>query len=490
MTEDTRTQQTAQSTNRVSRRRFVQAVGASGALTGLAGVGRAEGVLGSLQQQITLQWAASEEEAQASDQIVQALKNAGMSDNIGINFLSGGNVTDDRRNQYQQWLSAGREQPDLLRMDTGWTLPFIARNQLLNLSQNLSQETVDRVNNDYFAPAANSAKAPNGDLFAVPLWVGLPTMLYRKDLVTDAGHDPEGENWATESMPWQQFSQVTRDVLDQNSDIEHGFTFQADVYEGLACCTFNEFMTGWGGAYFGGRENLFGPVGERPVTVAEQPVIDSIRMVRTFINGQEDPVSLDGYAGNIVPEAVLQWTEGTSERPFANDNAIMHRNWPYAVNLYGSDENLGEDLGVMPIPYGVTQDEAQYEGTGGPTGALGGWHLAVNPNTQNQEAALEAVEAAATDQFNLDILGILGQIPPKPALLDTDEATNTEVIGRYMDTFKVVGQNAIPRPVTVVWPTESTQISQAVNNTYAGNQAPQPAMNELEQALTQIENSV
>ncbi len=28
-------------------------------------------------------------------------------------------------------------------------------------------------------------------------------------------------------------------------------------------------MTSYGGAYFGGRENLFGPIGDRPITVEE-----------------------------------------------------------------------------------------------------------------------------------------------------------------------------------------------------------------------------
>ena len=29
-------------------------------------------------------------------------------------------------------------------------------------------------------------------------------MIYRKDLVEEAGYDPEGENWATEPMSWQE----------------------------------------------------------------------------------------------------------------------------------------------------------------------------------------------------------------------------------------------------------------------------------------------
>ncbi|WP_227377541.1 extracellular solute-binding protein [Haladaptatus halobius] len=240
-----------------------------------------------------------------------------------------------------------------------------------------------RIEADYFETSLSTAKGPNGNLYAVPLYPDFPTMLYRKDLVEKAGYDPDGENWATNSIRWKQFSRVTRDVLDRNKNIPYGFTFQASQYEGLSCCDFNEFMTSWGGAYFGGRKYLFGPVGKRPITVNTQPTIDSLRMIRTFMNGQNDEVALDGYAGGIVPRAVLSWIEDTSLGPFLNGNAVMHRNWPYAILSAGDKSAFGTDLGVMPIPYAVTEQQVKYPGTGGPTAALGGWHVAVNPHTKN-----------------------------------------------------------------------------------------------------------
>jgi ABC-type glycerol-3-phosphate transport system substrate-binding protein len=485
------------SADSVSRRRFVQAVGASGTAIGLAGCTESDDSDDSTptedeaagSQEVVLEWAASEQEADRSDEIHQALYDAGMPENISIEFLSGGNVTDDRRAQYQQWLSAGRSKPDLLRVDNGWTIPFIQRDSLLDLSDHLDQETLDRVDDTYFDMTVQTATGPQGNLFALPLWVGLPTMQYRKDLVEEAGYDPEGENWATESISWQKFSQVTADVLEQNPDIDYGYTFQADVYEGLSCCDFNEFMTSWGGAYFGGLDNLFGPVGDRPVTVDDQQVVDSIRMIRTFIHGSDDEHALDGYEGNIVPEAVLQWTEESSRGPFTDGNAVMHRNWPYAVNVNGSEENFGEDLGVMPIPYATAESEAPYEGTGGPVAALGGWHLAVNPNSENVEAALEVIEAASKDSFNLEIFDVLGQIPPKPAVLEQDRAQQVPVMGRYLDAIQVAGENAIPRPVTVVWPDQSSKISREVNAAYSQDKSPEQAMADLKESLTAIENS-
>ncbi|MFC6728144.1 extracellular solute-binding protein [Natronoarchaeum mannanilyticum] len=484
----------------VSRRRFVEAAGAAGIVAGLGGCitandggdGTQEGEIdvGEVpDEDITLEWAASEEEAGASDEIVQALHQAGMPENIDINFLSGGNVTSDRQNQYEQWLAAGRTRPDLLRMDNGWTIPFIVRNRILNLERVLDDETVNRVKENYFSMTAQTAMHPqNETLHAIPLWMGLPTIQYRKDLVEQAGYDPEGNNWATESMTWQRFSEVTADVMQQ-SNVNYGYTFQADVYEGLSCCNFNEFMSGWGGAYFGGVDNLFGPVGERPITVNEPPVHDSIRMIRSFIHGNDAPETLDSMTGNISPTAVLNWTEQSSMRVFSNGNAVMHRNWPHSIRIHGAEDAMGQNLGVMPIPYSVTEEEAEYAGVGGPVAALGGWHVAINPNTERMASAVAAIEAATTDEFNLALFEILGQIPPKPELLETQRARDIPIMGRYMDQLQVAGENAVARPVTVVWPDESTQISQAVHSAYTGDKSPQQAMSDLESTLEQIEQS-
>lgn len=483
MSRNTRDRELRRSRRGVSRRRFVQTVGIGSAGLGIAGTGS---VLGDLQEDaVVLQWAASEEEAGEIDAINEAFHDAGVSENIEIEVLPGGDVTDDRRQQYQQWLAAGRTQPDLLRMDTGWTVPFIARDQLVNLSQELDDDTVSRVEEDYFDMTLESVSGPDGNLFGVPLWAGLPTMQYRKDLVEEAGYDPEGNNWATESMHWQEFSEMVADVRDEHG-LEHGFTFQADVYEGLSCCNFNEFMTSWGGAYFGGDEYLFGPVGDRPVTVGEEPTQESMRMIRSFLYGDDEEDTLNGYE-QISPEAVLNWTEPETARPFQDGDAVANRNWPFFVGQHGDEEMFGEDLGVMPIPYGVEEEEAEYPGTGGPVAALGGWNLAVNPNTEHMDEALEVVEAATTDEFNLDIFEILGQIPPKPHVLEEDRAQDVPVMGRYLDTFRVAGENAMPRPVTVVWPDQSTQIAQLVNAGFDGTLPVEEAASDLQAVIEDIE---
>ncbi|UPV76344.1 extracellular solute-binding protein (plasmid) [Halorussus limi] len=477
-----------------SRRQFVKAVGASGAAAGLTGYVES-GTVGEVQQGgTTLQWATDPDfKGQPWNQELEpVLYDNGLSKDIEIELLAGPSVTDNRRAQYQQWLSAGRAKPDILWVDSGWTIPFVVRNQLMNLSQaeNFPKSRIQRVENQYFDASVSTAKGPDGDLYALPIYPDFPTMQYNKQYLKNAGYgQSDFEKWATESMTWQKFSQVTKEAMNSN-DVQYGYTFQGSAYEGLSCCDFNEFMTSWGGAYFGNPEQyLFGPVGDRPITVDEPQVVNAIKMVRTFIHGSNANNTLSKYQGNIAPAAVMQWTEEPSRKPFTNGNAVMHRNWPYAINISGSEENLGKDLGVMPIPYAKTEKQAKYPLTGGPVAALGGWHNAINPNSKNKEAAVEVLKAMMSDEFKYKLFEVIGNVPPEPQLLTSERAKQVPVMGQFVEQLRIAGENAIPRPVTPVWPAESSKIAQQVNGAFAKGGKPEQAMTQLKAQLEAIEQS-
>ena len=465
----------------VSRRDFVKAAGASGAAVGLAGCT----VGGSQAGSNSIRWITSTDMAGESAAIKKALRNAGMSKDVNLEMVAGPASTDQRQAQYTRWLSAELDEPALLDMDSGWTLNYINRDQLLDLNKELEEKTLNRINNKYFQASVKTAKGPNGHLYAVPMYVDFGSMLYRKDLVKKAGYSPEKENWATESMRWKKFSKIVADTK-KKSGVNYGFGWQGNIYEGLSCCDFNEFMSSWGGAYFGGRDTLLGPVGNRPVTVNEQPVIDAVRMLKTFIFGSNAPNTLDGYE-RISPNAVLSWIEDSSLSPFTAGNMVAVRNWPYAIAAAGAEDALGNKLGVMPIPYATTEKKSKYKNIGGPMAALGGWHIGVNPYTSKKEQAMEVVDALTQPSFQIKLFEILGLLPPNQELLTTREAKKIPTVGQYIDTLQVAGKNSIPRPASVVWPQESTKIAQLVHAGMDGSSPPKQAMSTLQRQLKEIE---
>jgi ABC-type glycerol-3-phosphate transport system substrate-binding protein len=252
-------------------------------------------------------------------------------------------------------------------------------------------------------------------------------------------------------------------------------------------------MSSWGGSYFGGFENLFGPVGDRPITVDEQQVIDAIDMVRHFIHGSNPGGKFDDYAGNISPEAVVQYKEESSRKPFTNGNVLFHRNWPYSITINGAEDAFGEDLGVMPIPYEVTAEESPYgPEIGGIASALGGWHWTLNPSAPDEQtsAAVEIMETMVQRPVQLAMFELGGWAPPVPEALRSSDAKDLELIGRYVDSLAVAGENAVPRPATRVWNQQSDQVAKEVNAAFKQSKSSAQAMSDLQSSLQAIEESV
>ncbi len=491
----------------VSRRRFVAATGASGVAVGLAGCadligggggdggGTTTGTNGGSGGETTVTFGFDPVAVQENGEAIrEALHANGLSDDVTVEFVPGDQDSGQRRSNYTRLLSAGEGDPDMMLMDNGWVNVFIQRGQIQNLTELLPEEAITTINEEYFEGFTSTARDPESDaLYGVPIFPDFPTMQYRRDLVESAGYSPEENDWATEPMTWEEWSHVTADTLDNADDVDFGFTTQWDIYEGTACCTFNEVKASWGGAYFGGRDNLFGPVGERPITVDAEPVIRSLNMMRKFVH-DENFDSLSDYAGGFTPTDILGWTEEASRAPFANGNAVMHRNWPYSLALTGrdpaetEDPALGDDLGAMPIPYAVPESEAQASGMGGTTAALGGWHATVNPNSQQKDAVAQVLQATMQPDFQLELFRLQGWLPPRPELFQSDEAQNVPVVGEYLDTLRVAGENTLPRPVTAVWSDESSVIAQQANRAVGQEASSQQAMQSLASSLQDIES--
>ncbi|MFC3958070.1 extracellular solute-binding protein [Halovivax cerinus] len=417
--------------------------------------------------------------------VQQALWDAGLDEDISVEIQTVVSDSASRMQTTQSALEAGRVPPDIHMMDSGWTVPFILRDQTVNLTEAFPSDVVERVDDTYLDAILETARHPEtGDLHALPLFPDLGFTLYRRDLIEDAGQDTSG--WETEPPTWETFATAVRDARD-GADLDYGFTTQAAAYEGLSCCTFNEVMTTWGGAYYGGTDTLFA-AGDRPITVDDERVVDAIRMMRSFIAGETEN-TLDGYP-QICPSAIVQWTEQESLDPFAAGEAVANRNWSFAIAATGTEEAFGEDLGVMTRPYAVSPGEAAYEGVGGTAAALGGWNLAVSPFTERREEALQVLEAFATEEVMLTVFELGGFLPPNLDLVAEADPEDVGPVARYADAVQVASENAVPRPATDLWPEQSALIYQAVNAAYRGASAPQAAMNDLAEELEQSEAEV
>ncbi|WP_440764251.1 extracellular solute-binding protein [Natronorubrum sp. DTA7] len=470
----------------VSRRTFVKAAGAGGAAVGLAGC-----IYGSETSEDAIVIGTDPVMIEAvGDEFIELLQDNG-ADGINIELQAGNEDTGERRDSYTNLLQAGEARPDLLMMDVGWINVFIQRGHIASVDEQLGDDDIATLEDEYFGPSLDAGRDPeSGDLYSVPVFPDFPTMQYRKDYAREAGYDDDDfDEWASEPMTWQEWAELTEEITEA-SDAEYGFATQWDQYEGTACCTWNEVMSSFGGAYFGGRENVLGPVGDRPVTIDEPEFIEGLEMMRTFVADEHDDDTNEDYPVGIASENITSWMEEDAREAILEGDCVMQRNWPYAIslNLDSEDHDLTtDDYGAMPIPYAVSQEDANQPGTGGSTAALGGWNMCLNPNSERTEDAAEVLRAMMADEFYLGMFDIYGWVPPKPDLLETDQAREVEPMGYYLDTLATAGQNAMSRPVTTVWPDQSGLIAEEVNLAVAGDKSPADAAADLQDGLEATE---
>ncbi|TQQ79182.1 extracellular solute-binding protein [Halonotius terrestris] len=465
-------------TGSITRRRVLQATGVAGmaSIAGCYGDSGSDAVVISGNQNL----------AQNLD--IQAFYDAGVSEEIDIEISAGPEDTDSRSEAFVSTLDAGQSSPDIMMMDNGWTIPFISRGDIANLEAEMDSSFIEEVKADSFDMLVRTASNPNtGEMWALPFFPDYPTMQYRKDLFRAAGYsDSDFETWATDPPSWEEWSATVAEVHEQ-SDVDYGYVWQADSYAGLSCCSFNELMSTYGGAYFGDLDNLFGPVGDRPVTVEDEAVLESINVARDMVYGNGE-ASQD--ITQCAPEEVFGWSEPDTDGAFVGDsNAVAMRNWTYTIGMAEGDEQFteGEELGVMPMPYGRSESEVEADGLGGTVSAQGGWLLGVNPHTNDMAETLEVLRAVHSEEVQAAVLDGPGFLPHQPDLVES-LAGDHPAYGDYSETLAIAGDNAVSRPVTPVWPQQSQQVHQEVNDAFQGNKTPSAAMSDLSTALSDLED--
>ncbi|RLM59242.1 extracellular solute-binding protein [Halobellus sp. Atlit-31R] len=406
--------------------------------------------------------------------MAKALHEAGVPDSITIELTRPPQESGGKQQQLRTAIDAESADPDLVLTDNGWTIPFIARGDLVNLEAEMSDEFISRVREEGVESMIQTGTHPEtGDLYSVPAFPDYPTIQYRKDLFKAAGYSEDDfSTWRTDPPSWSEFTQAVSEAK-QNGDADYGHVWQGNNYVGLACCTFNEYLTSMGGAFFGGQENLFGPVGDRPVTIGDEKAIDGIEAAVDIIHGGgQAPMDISG----VSPLEVAGWIEPDTKSIFENGNAVTQRNWTYAIGGGASAfEGTDMEMDVMPLP----------KGPNGSWHAQGGWILSMNPYSDNKESAKEVIRAWWSDSFLKHQFDAANFMPPKPSLYSYVQESAT--YGPYFEALQFSTQNLIPRPTTSVWPNQRKIIATEVNAALRQEKSATEAATAMQEQLSAIE---
>jgi len=458
----------------VSRRQYLAATGAVGA-AGLAGCsGGGDGSDGGSGDEIGGTVTVFSGSAFVDIGMEEALHDAGVPDSIDIEMVVPPQDSGSKQQQLRTAINAEEADPDLVLTDNGWTIPFIVREDLVNLEEEMDDEFMARVREEGVQSMIDTGTHPEtGDLYSVPVFPDYPVITYRKDLLRDAGYgDSDFESWRTDPPTWAEFSQIVAEA-QSGSDVQYGHLWQGNNYIGLACCTFNEFLTSMGGSFFGGEDNLFGPVGDRPVTLDTEESIDGIEAAVDIIHGEGlSPMDIQG----VSPQEVAGWIEPDTKSTFEAGSAVTQRNWTDSIGgAVSSFEGTDMELGVMPLP----------QGSNGSAHAQGGWIMSMNPHTDNMASAKEVIKAWWEDPVLQLQFDEANYMPPKPELFSYVQ--ESETVGPYFEALQYSAQNLMPRPTTSVWPNQRSIVANEVNAALRKEKSPEEAASAMQERIAAIE---
>ncbi|MEO6031971.1 MAG: ABC transporter substrate-binding protein [Burkholderiaceae bacterium] len=348
------------------------------------------------------------------------------------------NSSTERLALYQQWLAAGAQDVDVYQIDVIW--PGLLANHLIDLRP-YSKGAEDA----HFKSIVDN-NTVDGKLVAMPLYVDVGLLYYRKDLLERHG--------LAVPTTWAELTQTAAAIQAAEraagNDKMWGYVFQAKTYEGLTCNAL-EWVASYGGGSF---------------------VDDQGRVAVPNPNALQALQTAAGWIGTIAPKGVLNYAEEQARGVFQAGQAVFMRNWPYAWTLLNSaDSPVRGKVGVVALPGGGADQPSR--------SALGGWQLAVSRYSRHPELAADLVMfmTSAEQQKRRAIEG--GYNPTRRALYrDPDIVRAQPFIARLEDSVS----SAVARPSRVTkgqYNRVSVAVANSVHAALSGRSTPEEALKTL-----------
>jgi multiple sugar transport system substrate-binding protein len=217
-------------------------------------------------------------------------------------------------------------------------------------------------------------------LVAVPLYIDVGMMYYRRDILRRAPHAEQWETKLRNSITWDEFFELRR-ILGFGE--KPFYLFQGEAFEGLVCNYF-ELMAGLQGGFSrGSRIDLQSP----EARAALQMMVDFVHKTK------------------VSPPVVAECDEQRSYTYMLDNNAMFVRGWPNFVEsfrrTYADTAKLNE-IGRAALPH--------FSGRP-PVSVFGGWNLMISKNSPNKEAALQFIRFLLSVEAQKTLFEAGGYIP-------------------------------------------------------------------------------
>ncbi len=283
--------------------------------------------------------------------------------------------SDEQHQFYVVNLEGGNPGVDVLMLDVIWVPEFAQAGWLLDLTPLLAPSGLG----PHF-PAAVEAARRNGRIWALPWFMNVGLLYYRKDLLDKYGLRPP-ETYA------ELVRQVGRIKAGEQDPGLEGFLWQGKQYEGMVVNVLE-------GLWANGTRLL-----DQSGAVFPEP--DRAEEVLAFLRGLIE--------SGVSPSWVTAADEELTRRSFQDGRAIFLRNWPYAMDLFErSGSAVRGRVGIASLP-------RHAHGSRG-AGSTGGAHLGVYQGSRHPDAAAALVRFLASESAERTMAAGAALTPSRMAL--------------------------------------------------------------------------
>lgn len=344
---------------------------------------------GDAKNEVVIKFGAQNDNTPATQAVIDAFNKS--QDKYTVEWDALTNDSAQMHDQLLNSLTSGSSEYDVISMDVVWAGEFAGAGFLEPIDVMMKDAGL---NKDQFNAGSMASGNYKGKQYTLPFFPDLGLLYFRKDIVSadDAAKLESGD------YTYDDLYAMSEKYTGQ-AGTKYGFLYQSKQYEGLTV-NVTEFSNGYA---------------------------DVKKGLETMYKFTKAPFS---------PKDLLNFMEGETHTNFEQGNAVFARNWPYQFGrIKGQEEGVTvkvDQVGIAPLPNG---------------GAVGGWLLGINKNSENVEGAWEFIKFLAGKEGQKIMATEGGYLPGFNALLDDEEVQKSNVMLSY-EGFKNALGETMARPVS------------------------------------------
>src|SRR5215204_37231 len=345
------------------------------------------------------------------------------------------------RNQILDRLSKG-ETVDIISVDQIWLGEFAQRGLIENLTQKF--EEWGRIS-DLYEPNLDGC-VYNGTLYALWLWTDVRGIWYWKDMLQEAGVDPESlKTWDGYISAAVKLNDFFGDNITQGVHLV-GAPHARDLWY--------PYLWMLGGEILELRE------GHPTKGVYWFPSYNSSQGVKAmeFLKQQVD--------AGIKPQKEHGWGLEFANRTFP---VMIEGSWMLSAFPRESWPTLEQEVGfipMFPVPNGTTQTSTM----------MGGWELAIPSTSQHSDLAWELITIMAEPQILGPFLRDMGFLPTQHTLGEGPSSQPLKESIPYFEEMISMIPYGQGRQNPAEYPQIAEHIHEAIQQVYNGSASPEDAL--------------